>query len=175
MNPRAILIVEDSRTQAEQLRSVLEEAGYAVEVAHDGLQGLAALEAHPADVVISDVVMPGEVDGFELCRRIKAGPHRDVPVVLLTSLSDPADIIQALENGADNFVRKPYEPSYLLERLRELFATQELRAKNRITFGMQVMFRGRQITIDAGRQQVLDLLISTFEEFVIQNRDLRQR
>jgi PAS domain S-box-containing protein len=174
MTAKRILVVEDSRTQAEQLRCVLEEAGYAVSVAHDGLQAIAALEVRPADAVLSDIVMPGEVDGFELCRRIKAGPHADTPVVLLTSLSDPADIIQALECGADNFVRKPYEPSYLLERLRVLFATRELRAKNRVTFGMTVLFMGHEVTVDAGHQQVLDLLISTFEEAVLQNRQLRQ-
>jgi len=174
MSAKRILIVEDSRTQAEQLRYVLAEAGYAAEVAYDGERGIAALEALPADAVISDIVMPGAVDGFELCRRIKAGAHRDVPVVLLTSLSDPADIIQALECGADNFIRKPYEPSYLLERLRMLFATRELRAKNRVRIGMTVMFMGREITVDPGHQQVLDLLISTFEEAVLQNRQLRQ-
>jgi PAS domain S-box-containing protein len=174
MSAKRLLIVEDSRTQAEQLRSLLDEAGYTVDVAYDGLQAIAALEVHPADAVLSDIVMPGEVDGFELCQRIKAGPHRDVPVVLLTSLSDPADIIQALECGADNFIRKPYEPSYLLERLRVLFTTRELRAKNRVSIGMTVLFMGHEITVDAGHQQVLDLLISTFEEAVLQNRQLRQ-
>jgi len=174
MSTKRLLIVEDSRTQAEQLRSLLEEAGYTVEVAHDGTEGIGAVEARPPDAILSDIVMPGPVDGFELCRRIKTGEHRDMPVVLITSLSDPADIIQALECGADNFIRKPFEPSYLVERLRVLFATRELRAKNRVTFGMTVLFMGREVTVDAGRQQVLDLLISTFEEAVLQNRQLRQ-
>jgi len=174
MSAKRLLVVEDSRTQAEQLRSLLDEAGYTIDVAYDGLQAIAALEVHPADAVLSDIVMPGGVDGFELCRRIKAGPKADTAVVLLTSLSDPADIIQALECGADNFIRKPYEPSYLLERLRVLFTTRELRAKNRVSIGMTVLFMGHEITVDAGHQQVLDLLISTFEEAVLQNRQLRQ-
>jgi PAS domain S-box-containing protein len=175
MKPRSVLVVEDSRTQAERLQAVLEEAGYLVEVAHDGETGVAAVEARPPDAVISDIVMPGVVDGYELCRRIKAGPHRDVPVILLTSLSDPADIIRGLECGADNFLRKPYLASYLLERLKVLFATREIRAKDRVRFGMKVLFLGREVSINAEHQQVLDLLVSTFEEAVIQNRELRQR
>jgi len=172
---RRILIVEDSRTQAERLKAVLEGAGYAVGVAADGEAGLAALTAQPPDAVISDIVMPGSVDGYELCRRIKAGPHRDVPVVLLTSLSDPADIIRALECGADNFLRKPYDPKYLLERLRTVFTTRELRARGTPQAGLRVLFMGREVTVNADHQQVLDLLMSTFEEAVLQNRELRQR
>jgi len=175
MRPKCILIVEDSRTQAEQLKAVLEDGGYEVDVARDGAAGLAAVETRVPAAIISDIVMPGAVDGYQLCRAIKTGPHRDVPVVLLTSLSDPTDIIRALECGADNFLRKPYDPRYLLERLRVLFTTLELRAKDRVSFGMKVMFLGREVTINAEHQQVLDLLISTFEEAVIQNRELQQR
>ncbi|MGA2383532.1 MAG: PAS domain S-box protein [Gemmatimonadales bacterium] len=175
MSPKRILIVEDSRTQAEQLKAVLEDGGYQVDVAQDGAAGLAAVATGPPDAIISDIIMPGVVDGYEVCRQVKAGPHRDVPVLLLTSLSDPTDIIRALECGADNFLRKPYEARYLLERLRVLFTTREIRAKDRVHFGMKVMFLGREVTINAEHQQVLDLLISTFEEAVIQNRELRQR
>ena len=172
---KRILVVEDSRTQAEQLKAVLEDGGYQVDVAKDGEAGLAAVETRLPDAIISDIVMPGAVDGYELCRQVKAGPHRDVPVLLLTSLSDPTDIIRALECGADNFLRKPCDSTYLLERLRVLFTTREIRANDRVRFGMKVMFLGREVTINAEHQQVLDLLISTFEEAVIQNRELRQR
>ncbi|MGD0993426.1 MAG: PAS domain S-box protein [Gemmatimonadales bacterium] len=172
---RRILVVEDSRTQAEQLKAVLEDGGYQVDVATDGQAGLAALETRLPDAIISDIVMPGAVDGYELCRQVKTGLHRDLPVLLLTSLSDPTDIIRALECGADNFLRKPCEPKYLMERLGDLFTTREIRAKDRVRFGMKVMFLGREVTINAEHQQVLDLLIATFEDAVVQNRELRQR
>ena len=68
-----VLVVEDSPTQAEALRALLEEAGYEVAAATTGEDGLAQFEAAEFDVVISDIVMPGAVDGYELCRRIKAG------------------------------------------------------------------------------------------------------
>jgi hypothetical protein len=170
-----ILVVEDSATQAEALRALLEGASYDVAVATSGEAGLAAFEAQQRDVVISDIVMPGAVDGYELCRRIKAAKGRETPVVLLTSLSDPMDIIRGLECGADNFLTKPYEPDHLLERLERLLATRATRGHARSRLGVKVYFLGREFTIDSDREQILDLLISTFEDAVRQNRELRQR
>src|SRR5690606_9614853 len=101
-----ILVVEDSRTQAEQLRHLLETHGYTVGIAGNGRQALAAMrEARPA-LVISDIVMP-EMDGYQLCRAIRRDETlRDIPVVLVTSLSSPQDVIKGLECGADSFIRK---------------------------------------------------------------------
>jgi DNA-binding response OmpR family regulator len=121
---RRVLVVEDSATQAEALRALLAEAGYQVAVASSGEDGLAEVNAHQFDVVISDIVMPGVVDGYELCRRIKAGKRPETPVVLLTSLSDPLDIIRGLECGADNFFTKSVEPALLLDRLKFLLTTR---------------------------------------------------
>jgi len=173
--PTRVLVVEDSATQAEALRALLEGASYEVAVATSGEAGLAAFEAQEYDAVISDVVMPGAVDGYELCRRIKASQRRDTPVVLLTSLSDPLDIIRGLECGADNFLTKPYEPDHLLERLETLLATRATRDHARSRMGVKVFFLGREFTITSEREQILDLLISTFEDAVRQNRELRQR
>jgi PAS domain S-box-containing protein len=170
-----ILVVEDSPTQAEALRALLADVGYDVEVATAGAEGLARLEASEFDVVISDIVMPGEVDGYELCRRIKAGSRRSTPVVLLTSLADPLDIIRGLECGADNFFTKGIEPAHLLERLKLLLTTRETRAQSRLRMGVKVFFMNREFTITSEREQILDLLISTFEDAVHQNRELRQR
>ncbi len=170
-----VLVVEDSATQAEALRALLEGASYEAAVATSGEAGLAAFEAQECDVVISDIVMPGAVDGYELCRRIKAAKRRETPVVLLTSLSDPLDIIRGLECGADNFLTKPYEPDQLLERLETLLATRATRGHARSRMDLKVFFLGREFTITSDREQILDLLISTFEGAVRQNRELRQR
>jgi PAS domain S-box-containing protein len=173
--PTHVLIVEDSPTQAEALSALLEGAGYEVALARNGEDGLARFGANGFDVVISDVVMPGAVDGYELCRRIKTHTGRDTPVVLLTSLADPLDIIRGLESGADNFLTKPYEPSHLLERLKTLLATRATRGQAMLRMGVKVLFLGREFTITSEREQILDLLISTFEDAVRQNRELRQR
>ncbi|HEY2804474.1 MAG TPA: response regulator [Gemmatimonadales bacterium] len=170
-----ILIVEDSRTQAEALRAVLEGAGYDVIHAPDAEQGLAIMDQQPPDVVISDVVMPGAIDGYELCRRIKSGPRSETPVMLLTALTDPMDIIRGLECGADNFLTKPYDPEHLLERLAVVIATRAARRERRVHTGVQIVFMGREFNISSEREQILDLLVTTFEEAVRQNRQLRQR
>jgi two-component system cell cycle sensor histidine kinase/response regulator CckA len=170
-----VLIVEDSPTQAEMLSAALEDGGYQVTAARSGEEALECLATMSPDVVVSDVVMPGQVDGYELCRRIKAGPLHDTPVLLLTSLSDPMDIIRGLEAGADNFLTKPYDPNTLLERLGILLATRKARKGSRVQAGVSVYFMGREFRITSEREQILDLLITTFEDAVRQNRELRDR
>jgi len=103
-----ILIAEDSPTQAERLRFLLEEQKYSVEVARNGKEGLElARESKPA-LIISDVLMP-DVDGYEFCRNAKADEQlKEIPFILLTSLSDTNDVIRGLQCGADNFITKPY-------------------------------------------------------------------
>src|SRR5207244_10681992 len=109
---RDILIVEDSPTQAEKLKYILEQHDYQVSVTKQGQQALAWMEKRKPVLVISDIMMP-EMDGYQLCRRIKEDNNfKDVPVILLTSLSDPVDVIKGLECGADHFITKPYDDNY---------------------------------------------------------------
>ncbi len=173
--PIRVLLVEDSPTQAEALRSLLETANYEVELAATGEAGLELFERGKFDIVISDIVMPGALDGYELCRRIKQGRRRNTPVILLTSLADSLDIIHGLEAGADNFLTKPYESEHLLERVSHLLRTRQARAESKLRVGADVYFMGRRFTITSEREQILDLLISTFEDAVRQNRELRRR
>ncbi len=171
--PARVLLVEDSATQAEATRTILAEAGYAVEIARDGAAGLAAAEARDFDVVVTDVVMP-TMDGYELCRRLKATPRgRGLPVILLTSLTEPMDVINGLECGADNFIRKPFEPDVLRARVAALLESRRLRAAARMRMGIDVSFLGRRFTITSEREQILDLLMSTFEDAVRANEGLR--
>ena len=169
-----VLGIDDSPTQAEKLQLILEEAGYEVEIAHDGEEGLALLSAKKFDLVITDVVMPG-IDGFELCRRVKTNVLQgSIPVILLTTLSDPNDIIHGLECGADNFLNKPYEAQYLLSRVATLLENRRLRAAH-FSMGAEISFRGKRFVINAEREQILDLLVSTFEDAVLKNSELQER
>lgn len=114
-----IVVIEDSKTQAARLRAVLAAAGHQVAVAHDGAAGLALCRdlPRPPDAIISDILMPG-IDGYEVCRRAKRDPVlRTVPVLVLTALSDPTDVLRAVAAGADNYCTKPYRPEVLLKRL----------------------------------------------------------
>lgn len=170
-----ILVVEDSATQLEVLRGQLEGAGFEVEIAVNGEEAIARFDPRRFDLVISDIVMPGAIDGYELCRRIKAGAGRHVPVVLITSLADPLDIINGLECGADNFVTKPHRKEQLLDRIDLLLATKRARSESRLQVGVDVFFLGRKFTVSSAREQILDLLMSTFEDAVLQTGALRQR
>ena len=168
-----ILIVEDSATQAERLRGILEESGYDVLVAYNAESALSRIDSS-IDMVISDIVMPG-MSGYDLCKRIKAGVYgRNLPVMLLSTLSDPMDIVSGLECGADNFVTKPYRPEQLLERLNTVLESRRLRASGKLRVGVEVMFLGRSFVINSDKEQILDLLMSTFEDIVRTNRDLQK-
>jgi two-component system, sensor histidine kinase and response regulator len=167
-----ILIAEDSQTQAEQLSHCLNTRGYAVTVTRNGKQALAsAVQSKPA-MVITDVVMP-EMDGYTLCKEMKSSPAlKDVPVILLTSLSRPQDIVRGLECGADSFVRKPYEDTYLASRVEYILTNVELRKSERLRVGVRLQFGGQSHFITAEKQQILDLLISTYEGAVQINEEL---
>lgn len=167
-----ILVVEDSATQAEQLRYILEQHGYDVTVARNGREALAALRTRARTLVVSDVVMP-EMDGYTLCSHIKRDDRiRDIPVILLTSLSDPADVVRGLESGADSFIFKPYDEQYLLARISYILANQHLRANDSAQMGVEVFFAGRKFFITSDRLQILNLLLSTYEAAVQKNREL---
>jgi signal transduction histidine kinase len=187
MSAPHVLVVEDSPTQARLLRLILEAEGFIVDVAGDGQAALTGLAAASFDLVVSDVLMQG-LTGFELCRRIKADVALcEIPVVLVTTLREPQEIVQALEVGADSFIRKPYEPDALVVRLRSLLAqrahrTQDMaftprrrREDNPSLRGVAAVFNGKTIDIHANREQILGLLLGTFEDVVRANTLLRQR
>ncbi|MDP3178859.1 MAG: response regulator, partial [Spirochaetaceae bacterium] len=107
------LIVDDSPTQVQELQYILEKCGHRVQSARNGAEALAMLAKARPTAVISDVVMP-VMDGFALCRRIKDDPALGtIPVILLTSLTDPDDVIRGLECGADYYLNKPCHEAIL--------------------------------------------------------------
>lgn len=170
-----ILVVEDSLTQAEKLRYLVERAGYRTRVATNGRAALEHLKAHPTHLVLSDIVIP-EMDGYTLCRSIKSDPDlTNIPVILLTTLSDPQDIIRGLDCGADNFIRKPYDEGQLLTRIQHVLVNRALRTIRNSDIGIEIFLGGQRYFINAERQQMLDLLISTFEQAVRVNEELKAR
>jgi signal transduction histidine kinase/DNA-binding response OmpR family regulator len=170
-----ILIAEDSRTQAEQLAFLLEQHGYKVTAAANGKLALQAAQAQKPALIISDIVMP-EMDGYELCKAVKSDEKlKDIPVILVTTLSDPKDVIRGLECGADNFIRKPYDGRYLLSRINYLLMNLELRRNQKMQVGVEIKLGDQKFFISSERQQILDLLISTYEQAVHINDELKQR
>jgi PAS domain S-box-containing protein len=169
----SILVVEDSATQAEALRSLLVGEGYEADVAPSAEAALERLAGTRYDLILSDIVMPG-MSGFDLCRRVKSDPRvQDIPFLLLTSLSDPMDIVRGLECGADNYLTKPYDPEHLLARLRVVRDNRRLRESAKATVGVSVRFLGRELAITSEKEQILDLFISSVEDVVRANEALQ--
>jgi signal transduction histidine kinase/DNA-binding response OmpR family regulator len=170
-----ILIAEDSRTQAEQLGLLLEAHGYQVTSAANGKLALQAAQEKKPDLIVSDIMMP-EMDGYEFCKAIKSDEKlKDTPVILVTTLSDPHDVIRGLECGADNFIRKPYDERYLLSRINYLLMNLELRKNQKMQVGVEIDLGGQKHFITSERQQILDLLISAYEQAVDINNELKLR
>ncbi len=113
-----ILVVEDEAKMARAIQRGLEQEGYAVDVAHDGEDGLYQAIEHPYDAIVLDVMLPG-LDGLELCRRLRAA-GRWAPVIMLTARDGVQDRIGGLDVGADDYLVKPFAFGELLARLRAL-------------------------------------------------------
>jgi signal transduction histidine kinase len=168
-----ILIVEDSATQAERLDYILASNGYATLRARDGREALVVLEGSRPALVVSDILMPN-MDGFTLCRLLREDKrYRRMPVILVTALSDPEDVLKGLESGANSFIIKPYDEQYLLARVRRVLAEPPYLEERSDTAETGFPFRGREYRIAVGRRQILDLLISTYETAVSNNRELQ--
>jgi signal transduction histidine kinase len=154
---------------------VIRSSGYNARVAANGKLALGEIHERKPHLVLSDIVMP-EMNGYELCRAIKADPAlRDIPVILVTSLTDPKDIIRGIECGADNFIRKPYAEDYLLNRIGQMLVNQKLRKNSSMEVGIALYLGDQKHFINAERQQILDLLISTYEQAVQVNSELQAR
>lgn len=168
-----ILIVEDSPTQAAQLQFILESENIEAEIAGDAESGMTRFENGQFDMVISDIMMPG-MSGYDLCHRIKHHRDgRDTPVILLSTLSDPMDIIRGLECEADNFITKPYDADQLIARVRTVLANRAMRSTGKLSFGVEIVFLGKKFLINSEKEQILDLLIATFEDIVRTNLGLQ--
>jgi len=110
-----ILLVEDERSLSDPLAFLLQQEGYEVEVAEDGLTALTVFDTFDPDLILLDLMLPG-LPGTEVCRQVRA--HSDVPIVMLTAKDAEVDIVVGLELGADDYVTKPYSPRELIARIR---------------------------------------------------------
>ncbi len=111
-----VLVIEDEAKMRDVLQRGLEAAGYAVEVAADGEEGLARVQAGGHDAIVLDIKLPG-IDGFEVCRRLRRAEVW-TPVLMLTALGDIDDRIAGLDAGADDYLVKPFAFGELLSRVR---------------------------------------------------------
>ena len=167
-----ILIVDDSPTQAKLLEQVLGAHGYRVLVARNGSEALEQILVHSPSLVISDILMP-EMDGFELCRRVRGIEQlKGTPIILLTHLNDPSDVLHSLEAGANYFISKPYSNRLLLSRISAVLQANFACLEEESGQEVAVRYHGNDYRIHATRAQTIELLLATYELAAEKNQDL---
>lgn len=173
-SPRHILIVENIVAQAQMLSHILEEEGYRVSIADNGQSALEMTANLLPSLVVSGVKIP-EMSGYELCRQIKADQAlRRIPVILVTSLVDPNEVLLGLQCGADSFVIKPYERSHMLARVEHALHTRPIEPAQETAVPAEIFFHGERHHITASRTQILNLLMSTYDAAVQRNSELTE-
>jgi two-component system alkaline phosphatase synthesis response regulator PhoP len=115
---KRILLIEDEEDIAALIKLQAEASGYKMHVEVDGINGYRAVEREKPDLVLLDIMLPGQ-NGFDVCRKIKNHPDlKSIPVIILTAKSDELDMMLGLELGADDYVAKPFSPKVLFSRIK---------------------------------------------------------
>ena len=143
-----ILIVEDEQAIAELERDYLELSGFDVEVANDGQTGLHKSLTEDYDLIILDLMLP-EVDGFEICRQVRA--EKNTPIIMVSAKKDDIDKIRGLGLGADDYMTKPFSPSELVARVKAHMARYERLVGSAVEENKVIEIRGIKIDTTARR------------------------
>ncbi|MGQ9926355.1 MAG: response regulator transcription factor [Chloroflexaceae bacterium] len=165
MTTQRILIIEDEPEIANYLRRGLVLEGFQVTVAADGPTGLAAARETPHDLVILDLMLPG-IDGLEVARRLRAAS--DVPIIILTARDAVADRVRGLENGADDYLVKPFAFEELLARIRVQLRRRQASSGNEVlrfgnltldTAARELRIGERRVELTAKEYDLLELFM----------------
>ncbi len=160
-----ILLIEDSKKAAAAIAKGLRAEGYAVDVASNGLTGEELARINENDVIVLDLMLPGQ-DGWTICRNLRKEGNL-TPIIMLTALSDIGDKIKGLDSGADDYLPKPFHFGELLARIRSLARRKtEIRASTIEKYGLvldlnthKVSREGREITLTSKEFSLLELFM----------------
>lgn len=161
-----ILVVEDETRLADALGHILEGAGYMVDVVYDGDDAFSYGMNALYDVILLDVMLPKR-NGFEVARDLRRNGI-NTPIIMLTARSTKEDIIQGLDNGADDYITKPFEPEELLARLRAVTRRQGEVVLNELSFGdielnlssRELSCKNKSVSLSQKEFDVLSLLLT---------------
>ena len=176
-----ILLVDDEEAITSNLASFLRRAGFTVEVAGDGEQALSRIADFAPDLIVLDVLMP-KLDGRQVCRRLRATGNW-TPIIMLTQVGSPAERAMSLEEGADDYLNKPFDPYELVARIRAVLrrarpGVPPLSAARRLACGRLVLDRparrallaGRELSLTPKAVAVLDYLMTHPDEVISRER-----
>ncbi len=148
MQKPKILLIEDEEDIAALIKLQAEMSGYRLLVEVDGLNGFRAIEKEKPDLIILDLMLPGQ-SGLDVCRKVKTNPDlKDIPVIMISAKSEELDVVLGLELGADDYVTKPFSPKILFSRVRAVLrrGKEPEKAPKTISFG--------QFTLEVDRYQI---------------------
>lgn len=137
MQKPKLLLIEDEEDIASLVQLQAEIYGYKLLVETDGLNGLRAVEKERPDLIILDIMLPGQ-SGLDVCRKVKANPDtKEIPIIIISAKSEELDVVLGLELGADDYVSKPFSPKILFSRVRAILrrGKEVEKAPQIITFG----------------------------------------
>ena len=116
-----ILVVEDQDSIRRMIEALVQARGYSVTAVASGAKAIDVASTEPPDLVLLDLMMPGQYDGFDVCRRLRADPTtRKVPIVVITAMDDPDARTRATQAGATAYYTKPFSPIALLKEIERL-------------------------------------------------------
>lgn len=161
-----ILIVEDEKTIRNILRAFLEDAGYQVILANDGMEGIAAFHKNQCNLVLLDIMMP-KLDGYKVCEMIRN--ESDLPVILLTALDDEDSQMKGFDLLADDYITKPFSMPLVLRRIEAVLrrTRNAVSSDNILTYheiqldtgNYKVFVSGKEVSLTAREFEILRLLM----------------
>lgn len=137
-----ILVIEDEQSVSSFIRKGLEEQGYEVTAAYDGMMGFRSAFGQRFDLIILDIILPG-MNGLEVCKKLREEGETSVPILMLTALGATEDVVTGLDAGADDYLKKPFKFKELLARVRAL-----TRRKTLSTATKQLMVADLEMDLD---------------------------
>lgn len=173
-----ILVVEDDDDIRELVAFSLEDEGYRVEQAADGLRGLELAEMLQPDLIVLDLMLPGR-DGLSVCRELnkRSGEGISIPILMLTARGEEIDRIIGFEYGADDYVVKPFNIRELMLRVRAILRRRSQDNGKRIItrHGISLDQQGRRVTIEGEHLELTALEYRIFEDFFLNAGRIRTR
>lgn len=180
MQKPRLLLIEDEEDIAALIKLQAEISGYKLHVEVDGLNGLLAVEREKPDLVVLDIMLPGQ-SGLDVCRKLKNNPAtKDIPVIMISAKSEELDVVLGLELGADDYVCKPFSPKILFSRVRAVLrrGKEPTKGPKVIKFGVfsmdtesyNVKKRDKQLSLTLSEFGILRRLVSNRGKVLTRNQ-----
>jgi len=169
MHKICVLVVDDDISTIKILRANLENKGYKVLTAMDGVEALQSVEMELPDLIILDIMMP-KMDGFEVCQRLREWSQ--IPIIMLSALGNESDKVKCLDVGADDYMTKPFGASELIARVKAVLRRTETAGTMPLqpsftAADLEVNFAGRRVTVAGEEVKLTPTEFSLLQELVL--------